>query len=363
VKPFARMLVFGFSFLLAVLTGCAWAGGNDGPDGTRRHDPPSAATVRLGFFSTNLPLQAAFAQGYFADENLTVTTQQVTTSIAMFKSIAANTMDIALTSADNPLNYRLNTNNLVNNNAGTLDVQMIFGDHLGLGLALVAQPGSTIESLRGKKCGVDAPDSGFAYVLYEMLRRNGLVRGTDYTVAPAGGTPIRLNALRAKTIDCTLLNADSVVRAKEEGFTVLATIDDVASLYLGGVGAARESWLHANPDVAIRFIRAYLRGVLWVENPDNRTAAIALLVNANTSAALAAKIYDAAVGEPTGIISDGKLDIRALRSVIRIRSAFDGFEQPQSVRFLASRASGLYDLRYYRQAVRGLGDGGDDDDD
>jgi ABC-type nitrate/sulfonate/bicarbonate transport system substrate-binding protein len=363
MKPFARMLAFGFSFLIVVLAGTAWADGNDGLDGAHRHGPPIAATVRLGFFSTNLPLQAAFAQGYFADENLTVTTQQVTTSIAMFESIAANTMDIALTSADNPLNYRLNTNNLVNNGAGTLDVQMIFGDHLGLGLALVAQPGSTFESLRGKKCGVDAPDSGFAYVLYEMLRRNGLVRGVDYTVVPAGGTPIRLNALRAKTIDCTLLNADSVVRAKEEGFAVLSTIDDVASVYLGGVGAARESWLKANPDVAVRFIRAYVRGVLWVENPANRTVAITLLINANTSAALAEKIYDSAVGEPTGIIPDGKLDVRGLRNVIRIRSAFDGFEQLQIPRFLASRKSGVYDLRYYRQAVRGLRDGDEDDDD
>ncbi len=360
MSTFARILILGFSFSLAALAGSAWADDNDDPAGAH-HSSPTAAAVRLGFFSTNLPLQAAFAQGYFADENLTVTTQQITTSIAMFKSIAANTMDIALTSADNPLNYRLNTNNLVNNNAGTLDVQMIFGDHLGLGLALVAQPGSTFESLRGKKCGVNAPDSGFAYVLYKMLQRNGLARDVDYTVAPAGGTPIRLNALRAKTIDCTLLNADSVVRAKEEGFAVLATIDDVASQYLGGVGAARESWLKANPDVAIRFIRAYVRGVAWVENADNRTAATALLSNANTTVGLAEKIYDAAIGDPTGIIPQGKFDVRGLRNVIRIRSAFNGFEQPQNLRLLASPESGIYDLSYYRQAVRGLRDCDDDD--
>lgn len=322
----------------------------DGPDSAGF----SPASVRLGFFSTNLPLQAAFKQGYFTQERLTVTTQQVTTSTSLFQSVAANTLDVALSSADNIVNYRLNSNNPVNNNAGTLDVQMLFGDHLGLGLALVAQPGETVASLRGKKCGVDAPDSGFAYVLYELLKRQGLTRGVDYTVLPAGGTPVRLNALRARTIDCTLLNADSVVRARAEGFAVLGSVNDVASPYLGGVGAARESWVRANPGVAVRFIRAYLRGVLWVRDPAHQDDAVALLTNAGTPVGLARQIYDAAVSDPTGLIPDSEVDVAGLRNVLKLRESFGGFEQPQNLRFLASRASGLYNLRFLKRAMKTL---------
>lgn len=320
-------------------------------------EPPAPAAVRLGFFSTNLPLEIAFAQGFFDAENLTVTTQQVTSSIDLFQSVAAGTIDIALTSADNPVNYRLNADNPVNNGNGTLDVQMIFGDHRGLGLALVAQPEfTTIESLRGKTCGVDAPVSGFAYVLYEMLQQKGLERETDYSVVQAGGTPIRLAALRDGMIDCTLLNADSVVRAREEGFAVLSEIQDVASPYLGGVGAARRSWLDEHADVATRFIRAYARAQLWVENEDNRKAVIQLLTDtdADTSSALAGKIYEAAVHHPTGVTHQAEFDAEGLLNVLELRDTFNGFEQSQDLPFLASPDSGLYDLQYLERATRDL---------
>ncbi len=311
------------------------------------------ATVRLGFFSTNLPLEAAFSRGFFDEENLTVTTTQVTTSIDMFQSVAAGTMDIAMTSADNPVNYRLNVDNPVNNGGEPLDVQMIFGDHLGLGLALVSQPDlTTFESLRGKTCGVDAPVSGFAFVLYQMLLDNGLERDADYAVTQAGGTPIRLAAMRAGEIDCTLLNADSIVRAREEGFNVLATIDDVAVPYLGGTGAAHQTWLKDNSDVAIRFIRAYIRGELWIEDPDNRQAVIDLITDEETPAALAEKIYEAAVDDPTGIISKAAFDVEGLFNVIALREAWDGLEQRQDLESLASPMSGLFELKYYDKAVR-----------
>jgi ABC-type nitrate/sulfonate/bicarbonate transport system substrate-binding protein len=327
----------------------------DPPPCGRPDDPPPRAAVRLGFFSTNLPLEAAFARGFFEDENLDVTTQQVTTSIDLFQSVAEGTIDIALTSADNPVNYRLNADNPVNNGDATLDVQMIFGDHRGLGLALVAQPElTTIESLRGKTCGVDAPVSGFAYVLYEMLQQHGLAREADYTVVQAGGTPIRLRALRDGMIDCTLLNADSIVRAREEGFAVLATIDDIASPYLGGVGAARESWLRAHSDIAIRFIRAYARAELWIENKDNRKAVIELLTDAETSAALAGTIYEAAVHDPTGLIHQAEFDAEGLLSVLELRQTFNGFESAQDLPYLASPDSGLYDLQYLERATRDL---------
>lgn len=317
----------------------------------RARDAPPPAIVRVGLFSASLPIQVALARGFFTDENLTITTQQVTTSISLFQAIAAGTTDIALTSADNPLNYARNQNNAVNHGAGTLDVQMIFGDHLGLGLALAVRPGLTLELLRDKRCGVDAPDSGFAYVLYEMLRRHGLARDVDYTVVVAGGTPLRLAALRAGTIDCTLLNADSVVRAREDGFAILATIGDVAVPYLGGVGAARKTWLQANSDVAVRFIRAYERALSWALDPANRDAVVTLLSNASTPAELARKIYNATVNDPTGLIRRARFDTEGLLRVIELRAAFGGFEQPEDPSVLASPAGGLFDLRYRHQAL------------
>jgi len=233
------------------------------------------ATVRVGYFSTSLPLMAAQSNGYFADENIALGTFQVRSSVQMFQRVRDRLMDVAISSPDNPVNYRLNAHNAVGE---PLDVTMLFGGDLGLQLSLVSRaPFPSFDDLRGKRIGVDAPDSGFAYVLYEILRQHGLETPRDYTLVIVGGTPLRLNALRAGTIDATLLNADSVVRARNEGMNVLAPVSDVASPYLGTVASVRESWLAANPGVAVGFVRAYRRGQAWALDPANHDAAIAML--------------------------------------------------------------------------------------
>jgi ABC-type nitrate/sulfonate/bicarbonate transport system substrate-binding protein len=350
------------SLVFTALFGC---GGGSGAEATNqsstsldqarddRHDPPppppAPATVRVGFFSTSLPLLAAQANGYFTDENLTLSLTQVKSSVQLFTAVANNTIDIAFSSPDNPANYRLNPVNAV---GGALDVQIIFGTDRGLDLSVISDtPFTTVESLKGKRIGVDAVDSGFAYVLYKILANHGLQKGVDYSIVTVGGTPIRLAALRAHTIDATLLNSDSYVRAVNDGFNVLAPVSDVANPYFGGGASARNSWLTANRDVAVRFIRAYVRGHQWALDPANKTAAVALLAGLpNTPPALATQIYDA-LFDPTGLIPRARLDRRGLYNVLALRQASGGFEQPENLRFLDSPFSGLYDLSYYRRAV------------
>ncbi len=307
-------------------------------------------TVRVGFFSTSLPLMAAQSKGFFAEENIALGTFQVRSSLQMFQRVRDGLMDVAISSPDNPINYRLNPHNAAGQ---ALDVTMLYGADLGLQLSVVGRaPFTTFESLRGKRIGVDAPDSGFAYVIYKILGQHGLVRGIDYQLVIVGGTPIRLAALRAGTIDATLLNADSVVRARNEGMSVLAPVSDVASPYLGTVASARESWLSAHPDVAVGFIRAYWRGHAWAMDPANHDEAIAMLRTLpNTSASLAEQIYAQLNQDPTGLIPDARLDRKGLLNVIRLRDEFGGFETDQNLWWLDTPASGLFDLSCYRRAT------------
>jgi len=308
------------------------------------------ATVRVGYFSTSLPLMAAQSNGYFADENIALGTFQVRSSVQMFQRVRDRLMDVAISSPDNPVNYRLNAHNAVGE---PLDVTMLFGGDLGLQLSLVSRaPFPSFDDLRGKRIGVDAPDSGFAYVLYEILRQHGLETPRDYTLVIVGGTPLRLNALRAGTIDATLLNADSVVRARNEGMNVLAPVSDVASPYLGTVASVRESWLAANPGVAVGFVRAYRRGQAWALDPANHDAAIAMLRTLpGTPLALAEQIYAQLTQDPTGLIPDARLDRRGLLEVIRLRDRNGGFESDQNLRWLDTPASGLFDLAAWRRAT------------
>ncbi len=311
----------------------------------------SPTTVRVGYFSTSLPLMAAQAKGYFADEGIALSTFQVRSSIQMFSRVRDGLMDVAFSSPDNPVNYSLNPHNAVGQ---LLDVTMLLGTDLGLQLSVVGRSGfADFESLRGRNIGVDAVDSGFAYVLYTILAQHGLsLQNHDYNVVVVGGTPIRLQALRAGTIDATLLNSDSVVRARNEGMNILAKVSDVATPYLGGVASAPRSWLDANPDIAVGFVRAYVRGQAWAMDPANHDEAIAMLRTLpNTSATVAEQIYAQLNQDPTGLIANAALDRKGLLNVIRLRDASGGFETEQNLAFLDTPASGLFDLSYWRHAT------------
>jgi ABC-type nitrate/sulfonate/bicarbonate transport system substrate-binding protein len=309
--------------------------------------PPGPDTVRVGFFSNSLPMLAAQANEFFEHENLTVATFQVSSSVQMFQCLRDGQLDIALSSADNPLNYRMNSTSAL---GAPLDAEMLLGTDLGLDLSLVSQPQDTsIASLAGKRIGVDSPSSGYAFVLYQMLAANGLPPGS-YQVVVVGGTPLRYQALLAGTIDATLLNSDSYLRAIDAGMNALAPVSTVAVPYLGGVASARQSWIDANGDLAVRFIRAYIRGQEWSLDPANHADAIALLETLpDTSAALAEQIY-AMLFDPTGLLPDAALSRDGLASVIALRAKWNGFQQPD-VGTEVTRASGLYDLSYRATAL------------
>jgi len=340
----ARRLVLSLPSLLLLallplaLTGSASAQAERGP-----------TTVRVAAPYVSLPVQVALAQGYFKAENLRLESSQFAGSRQGFALLNEGKLDVLLTSADNPLNYRLNPHNALGQR---MDVQILFGHDRGFGLALVAQ--KAIEStagLRGKRVAVDAPDSGFAMTAFKMLQVHGLVKGKDYEVVSAGAFPLRLQGLRDGKFEATILNGDSLVRARAEGFSVLAKLSDVVSPYLGGAGVAREKWIKDNPEVVVRFIRAFYRAARWIEDPKNRAAAIALLSDANTSPELAAQIYDISV-DPNGLARGAELNVAGLRKVMELRQEYGGFETQQDLDFLSSPRSGLYDLSYYERALR-----------
>lgn len=309
------------------------------------------ATVRVGVFTRTLAQLAAQSKGFFAQQNLTVEYLQVTSSQQQFQSLSNNEYDAVLTSPDNVANYRLNANNPL---GMRLDVQMFFGSDYGTNLALVSTPGITsVEQLRGKTVAVDSATSGFAYVLYEILRQHGLERDVDYTVVTAGGTLNRYGALLAGQFDATLLNGGFDIRATNIGYNLLGSVSDVANPYLGAVGAAREGWLQANPDVAVRFTHAFYDAVQWSFDPANREEAIQLLMTQpNTSRALAEQIYESQLQPGVGLIPDASIVRKGLYNVLKLREEYGGFDQPQNLHYLATPASGLYDLSYYRQALK-----------
>lgn len=233
-------------------------------------------------------------------------------------------------------------------------MQSFTGTHYGTGLSLVSKPEfATFESLRGKRLGVDAPDSGFAYVLYKMMRRHGLERGRDYEVVIVGGSAARYNALLAGVIDATLESGGFEVRLGNAGYALLEYVTEVANPYMSGVSAARQSWMEQNRDVVVRFVRASYAATQWSIDPANREEAIGLLMTQpNTSRALAEQLYDEQLDGEMGLIPDLSIDRLGLYNVLKLRAEFGGFDAPQNLRRLTTPSSGIYDLSYLRAALR-----------
>jgi ABC-type nitrate/sulfonate/bicarbonate transport system substrate-binding protein len=109
-----------------------------------------------------------------------------------------------------------------------------------------------------------------------MLQINGV--GTDeYRLESVGGTAHRLDALREGKVAAVLLSPPHDDVAVREGFPLLAPASDYFSNYPGTSMATTRRWASANEDTLVAYIRGYLAGADWSNDPANRAGAIELL--------------------------------------------------------------------------------------
>src|ERR687885_2174280 len=154
--------------------------------------------IRLISFSKPPALVAAQANGFFERENLTVEVELTRGSIEQIRGLLEGRWDIAHTAADNVMAY---------DDREGADLFVFAVADLGVGQTLVVRPDVTAYAdLRGQPLGVDALDTGYAFVLRRMLEHNDLAWG-DYQLLPVGSTPQRLQALREGRIAGALLSS------------------------------------------------------------------------------------------------------------------------------------------------------------
>ena len=177
--------------------------------------------------------------------------------------------------------------------------------------------------MKGKQLLVDAMTTGYAFVLYDILRRAGLPAET-YDVARAGGMIERWTRLRAGEGDGTLLSAPYNLIAKAHGLNELARAVEILGPYQGNVGAARRSWANANEQTVIGYIRAYRDAIDWLYAPQNRSEAIAILRRNLPQMAedVAIASYDELLHPKFGFYREGKIDEAGLACVLALRSRY-----------------------------------------
>ena len=213
-------------------------------------------------------------------------------------------------------------------------------------LAFVVSPDiATYEDLRGKSLALDALSTGFAFVLYEMLEKNGLTK-KDYEMIPVGATPQRWESVKAGTHAGTLTIEPFTSIAKNQSFKVLDTSSNLLDAYQGGSFAASRAWAAANPDVLKAFIKGYLEGLDWTLDPANREEATKILLERmpEIKPPVAGAVMNSLLSPRSGLTPKGAMLMEGVGKVLELRSKYGSGGQ-------LSNPERYIDLSYYNEAL------------
>ena len=182
---------------------------------------------------------------------------------------------------------------------------------------------TSIKELKGKRVGTGGFGSATDILLREVLNKYGLEASRDLVLLSLGSTSARLNALITGSVDAAVLPIPFNFNAQEAGFRELLSFASQGLTLLTGSIVAREKTLETDSALVEKFMRAILKGHLYVR--DNRSGTIPILArNIRVKEELAAKIYDLvkpAMAE-NGIVSEG-LQKSIIGEVARLRGLKD----------------------------------------
>lgn len=263
----------------------------------------------------NLPTFAGEACGFFKKRGLQVETTFTRSSEEQRDGLAEGKYHLAHAAIDNAI--------AMVEDAGK-DVAIVIGLDMGFN-KLIAQPEiQGYEDLRGKTLGVDAPDTAFALIAYEMLRLKGLNPG-DYKVQPVGATRFRLDALKERKIDFAMLNLPFNLFAQSAGLKVLDVPGNLIGAYQSAGGYVMRPWAAQNRALLVRYLAGYIEGLRWAMDPTNRDAAIALLQQRMEIAPdIATACFDQLSDPKTGLVKDALISQPGMKTVLELRARFTG---------------------------------------
>jgi len=303
-----------YTFVLALLFAAA------APAQSPPAPPPAPLRVITFDGGWNLPVWAAQRQGFFEANGVAVQLTYTPNSGFLVMGLLDGRFDVGLALVDNLVAYQEGQGEAkIPENP---DLFAFMGGDGGF-LSVVASPAArSFGDLKGKTLSVDAMTTGAAFVLRELVARNGLA-DVDVKFERAGGTASRYRDLLAGKHEATLLRTPFELLAVNRGFRQLATAEALGP-YQGTAGIARRSWARDHEAALVGFLRGYKAGVDWICERANRDVVEALLVAniRDMTPALAKQSYDLLLADKGGLTRDLAVDPAGLRTVLELRSKY-----------------------------------------
>jgi NitT/TauT family transport system substrate-binding protein len=171
---------------------------------------------------------------------------------------------------------------------------------------------TSAEQLRGKKIGISRFGSNTDFVVRLALGHLGLTPA-DVTILQVGGSQSRLVALKAGTIDATVLSPEEALAAQKVGMNTL--LDFVAK----GVEfphvniVAREEYLQAQAPLVKRFMAAYLEGIRFFKTRKDDAVRKMMVLSRLNDREIAEKAYEV---YSRSLPDDGRPTMKGLEAVL-----------------------------------------------
>ena len=296
--------------------------------------------LRVNIFNTssNLPLFAAVANGFFAKRGLEIDIQNTPNSDEQRAGLAEGKFEMAHAAVDNAVAMI----------ESGKDAVIVCGGDAGMNDFMVRAEINAMDDLRGKLLAVDAPNTAYALAAKKILQLNGLIENRDYGVKLAGGTGPRSAAMVADPLLAAgMINPPFSFTVREKGLKSLGTQFDLLGPYQATGAFVMRPWADANADVLASYLAAYIEGQRHVLNPANRAEMVALLAaRFNLSPAVADGTYEAVVAPGSGLAPDAAFNNEGFATVLSIRAEMEGMwggKPPKPQRYL--------DMSHYHKAL------------
>lgn len=155
------------------------------------------------------------------------------------------------------------------------DLVMLAGFTRYASMYLVARPEiSTANDLRGKIVGLQRPGDAYEKNARVALRHLGLDPDKDVKFLYLGSNEVMWTSLNARRVGATMLTPPSTLFARKSGMNFLVNLSDLKIEYQGSSLTARRSFLKENPNVALRAVRAVVRGIHFFKTRKEETLRI-----------------------------------------------------------------------------------------
>ena len=218
-------------------------------------------TVRIGYVSRSIldmPFIIARDRGYFREEGLEP-------ELIFIK--AAQTIPAMLAGG---IDFGTATGTAITAALSGIDVRVVFAMSDKPSFDLIALPSITnLQQMRGKKLGITAFGALAETLAREIFLANKLPQ-EQVTFIPLGTSDVLYVALKAGTIDATMLQIPQTFLAVDEGFRKLASGADVYRAVQGGLTTTKAT-INDRPDLVTKMIRATQRSLRLIRS-DRRYA-------------------------------------------------------------------------------------------